>query len=517
MFEVQMPQAGQSMEEGTIVRWLKNEGDKVQSKDILFEVETDKAVVEVEAGHDGILRKIIIPVGQMVPIRTRVGLIGDTNEPIPADAGSPAPAAPSAPIPAPAAAVSAAVTGGTLTDVLMPQAGQSMEEGTIVRWLKNEGDQVQAKEILLEVETDKAVVEVEAGHDGTLRKILVPVGTTVPVRTRIALIGDANAAIPADAVALPAKSVAVSAPKAVAQVATIAAPVAVPTSGSIKASPAARKIAGERGIDLASVGTGSGPSGRITSRDLPAQAAQIKPATGAGVAPSVSSAAPAAVSGQASRRRLTPMRKAVARNLLASKQTIPHFYMQLTVNAVPMSDLQKAEKSKYQCSLNDFVTKACAKAIREFPAFRSRIEGDEMVEFNDVNIGIAVGMDEGLVVPVILRADTLSIKELATETRRLAQSAKTGRIENMGKGVFTITNLGMFGIEQFTAIVNPPEAAILAVGAMRETVVVQDGAMWAGKVMTVTLSADHRVVDGMPAAKFMARLKELLENPAQLV
>ncbi len=500
MFEVQMPQAGQSMEEGTIVRWLKSEGDKVQSKDILFEVETDKAVVEVEAGHDGILRKIIVPPGQMVPIRTKVGLIGNANEPIPVGSDSPAPDPAVQPASVAAAPAPTAASGGTLTDVLLPQAGQSMEEGTIVRWLKNEGDKVQAKEILLEVETDKAVVEVEAGHDGTLRKILVPAGTTVPVRTRIALIGDANAALPAGIATTPVKP------------AATAAPATLPPSGPLKASPAARKIAGERGIDLASVGSGSGPNGRITSRDLPAtQATQAK------AAPAAPASAPASVNGQATRRRLTPMRKAVARNLLASKQTIPHFYMQLTVNAAPLSELQKSEKSKYQCSLNDFVTKACAKAIREFPAFRSRIENDEMVEFNDVNIGIAVGMDEGLVVPVVLGADTLSIKDLAAETRRLAQSAKTGKIENMGKGVFTITNLGMFGIEQFTAIVNPPEAAIMAVGTLRETVVVQDGAMWPGKVMTLTLSADHRVVDGLPAAKFMARLKELLETPAQLL
>lgn len=503
MFEVQLPQAGQSMEEGTIVRWLKNEGDKVQAKDILFEVETDKAVVEVEAGYDGILRKIIVPAGQMVPVRTKVGLIGDANEALPSDSApsaAPAPAAPSAkPV-----EVAAPEASGSLTDVLMPQAGQSMEEGTIVRWLKNEGDKVQSKEILLEVETDKAVVEVEAGHDGILRKILTPAGTTVPVRTKIALIGDASAAIPADAVAAPAKPA--------------SGPVA--SSGPLKASPAARRIAGERGIDLAAVGTGSGPGGRITSRDLPAQAAPVpvaKPAAAPAVSAPAPAPAPAAAAGQASRRRLTPMRKAIARNLLASKQTIPHFYMQLTINAAPMAELQKGEKAKYQCSLNDFITKACAKAIREFPALRSRIEADEMVEFNDVNIGIAVGMDEGLVVPVILGADTLTIKDLAAETRRLAQNAKTGKIENMGKGVFTITNLGMFGIEQFTAIVNPPEAAILAVGTLRETVVVQDGAMWPGKVMTLTLSADHRVVDGLPAAKFMARLKELLESPAQLL
>lgn len=507
MFEVQMPQAGQSMEEGTIVRWLKNEGDKVTAKEILFEIETDKAVVEVEAGHDGILRKIIVPPGQLVPIRTKVGLIGEANEPIPADGGSPVPAKQVA-APAPVAA-----TGGTLTDVLMPQAGQSMEEGTIVRWLKNEGDKVQAKDVLLEVETDKAVVEVEAGHEGTLRKILVPAGTTVPVRTRIALIGDANVALPAGAAVTPVAS----APVAVAPVAATpvapAAAVSRPVSGAVKASPAARKIAGERGIDLMGVGAGSGPGGRITSRDLPAQAAQVMAAAPAAATP----VATAPASGSAARRKMSPMRKAIARNLLVSKQTIPHFYMQLTINAAPMAELQKAEKAKYQCSLNDFVTKACAKAIREFPAFRSRIENDEIVESGSVNVGIAVGMDEGLVVPVILNADTLSIRDLAAETRRLAQASKSGKIENMGKGVFTITNLGMFGIEQFTAIVNPPEAAIMAVGTLRETVVVQDGAMWPGKVMTLTLSADHRVIDGLPAAKFMARLKELLESPVQLL
>ena len=193
MFEVQLPQAGQSMEEGTIVRWLKNEGDKVQAKDILFEVETDKAVVEVEAGHNGLLRKIIVPAGVMVPVRTKVGLIGEAHEALASDLASP--------LPTPATAAQPMVpavpeSSGTLRDVLMPQAGQSMEEGTIVRWLKNEGDKVQAKELLLEVETDKAVVEVEAGHDGILRKIIAQAGTTVPVRTRIALIGDASAALP---------------------------------------------------------------------------------------------------------------------------------------------------------------------------------------------------------------------------------------------------------------------------------------------------------------------------------
>ncbi len=395
-------------------------------------------------------------------------------------------------------------------DILMPQAGQSMEEGTIVKWHKAEGNSVKASEILLEVETDKAVVEVEAGHDGVLRKILVSEGTTVPVKTRIALIGSAGEALPADlgtTAQAPAKPASVvAAPVATAAPAAASAPSTVPatTGGAIKSSPAARKQAAERGIDLAGVAPGSGPGGRVITRDLPAAAARAVPAV------------PAAP-GSAIRRKLTGMRKAIARNLQASKQTVPHFYMKLTLNAAPLIACQRDEKAKYPCSINDFITKACAIAVREFPAFRSRIENDELVELADANIGVAVGMPDGLVVPVLASADTLSLRQVASETRRIVEAARAGKIENMGKGVFTITNLGMFGIEEFTAIINPPESAILAVGTARETVMVHDGAMWPGKAITLTLSADHRVVDGLPAARFMARLKELLESPAGLV
>ncbi len=393
-------------------------------------------------------------------------------------------------------------------DILMPQAGQSMEEGTIVKWHKAEGDSVKANEILLEVETDKAVVEVEAGHDGVLRKILVHEGTTVPVKTRIALIGAANEALPADLGATAPAAKPVAAQPAPAPAATVSTPAPVAAPGTLKASPAARKQAAERGLDVASAAPGSGPGGRVTTRDLPAAAAKPAPAP----AP-----VPVAAPGTVTRRKLTGMRKAIARNLQASKQNVPHFYMKLTINAAPLVACQRDEKAKYPCSLNDFITKACAVAIREFPAFRSRIENDELVEMSDANIGIAVGMPDGLVVPVLANADTLPVRQVASETRRIVEAARSGKIENMGKGAFTITNLGMFGIEEFTAIINPPEAAILAVGTVHETVLVHDGAMWPGKVMTLTLSADHRVVDGLPAAKFMARLKELLEAPAGLV
>jgi pyruvate dehydrogenase E2 component (dihydrolipoamide acetyltransferase) len=210
---------------------------------------------------------------------------------------------------------------------------------------------------------------------------------------------------------------------------------------------------------------------------------------------------------------MSRMRKAIARNLVASKQTIPHFYMKTTIEADALLAFQKAEKAHYRCSVNDVITLAVARLLMEFPAFRSQVSGDDIVEYPDANIGIAVGMDEGLVVPVLKAADTRNLKGIAAETRRLVEAARAGKVEGMGEGVFTISNLGMFGVEEFSAIINPPESAILAVGAAREEVVVHHGAFRAGHRLTLSLSADHRVIDGLLAARFMARLKELLESP----
>jgi pyruvate dehydrogenase E2 component (dihydrolipoamide acetyltransferase) len=210
------------------------------------------------------------------------------------------------------------------------------------------------------------------------------------------------------------------------------------------------------------------------------------------------------------------MRRAIARSLQASKQSIPHFYMRMTMNAAPLMEFYRAQKTQYPCTLNDLLVLACARAMREFPAFRSRIEGEELVEFPFSNIGIAVGMDDGLRVPVITGAERLTLRQLAAESRRVIEAAHQGKVAAMGQGLLTISNLGMFGVEEFSAIINPPEAAILAVGALRETVIVSDGAIKAGRVMTVTLSADHRIIDGLLAARFLARLKETLESPDSL-
>jgi len=271
----------------------------------------------------------------------------------------------------------------------------------------------------------------------------------------------------------------------------------------VKASPAARKLAAERGIDLALVGAGSGPAGRILSTDVPATAPAAAPR-------------PAAVAGQAGRAPMSSMRRAIAGNLQASKQTIPHFYMEITLGADAMLDFYRAEKAKYKCSINDVVVLAVSRAIAEFPALRSQVDGNDVITHPHANIGIAVGVDEGLIVPVLMAAEGLSLQQIAGETRRIVEAARNGKIANMGRGVFTISNMGMFGIHRFSAIINPPESGILAVGAVREDTVVTDGAIKAARVMTMTLSCDHRIVDGLVAARFLGRVRELLENPTVL-
>jgi pyruvate dehydrogenase E2 component (dihydrolipoamide acetyltransferase) len=549
MFEITMPKAGQSMEDGTVVRWLKAEGDAVQEGEVLLEVETDKATIEVEAAHSGTVRKLLCAEGTTVPVHTVIALVGAPGEPLPAAwAGQvPAPASVQAPAqgaerqaaptaaarepavppttttPAALATVAPAAPPHGVAPVLMPKPGQSVEEGEIVAWRVKPGDRIKPGDIIFDVETDKATIEVEAIDAGRLSRIVVAEGETCAVLQPVAYLSEDDAAVDkylaSIASAAPIAGAGGGAPQSVAAgarataaktqasqtpgSAVAAQAVAMLAGGRAKASPAARRIALERGIDLALVGAGHGPGGRILSGDVP----MTPPALLVGGA--VAAGAPV-------RRRMSGMRRAIAKNLLASKQNIPHFYMRLTIDAEPMMAFYRAEKAKYPCSVNDVVTAACARTIREFPAFRSRLEKDEIVEFPSAHIGIAVGLEGGLVVPVLVGADAMSLRQLAGEMRRIAEAARGGKVEGLGQGVFTITNLGMFGVEEFSAIINPPEAAILAVGAVREDVIVSGGAIRPARVMTMTLSADHRLIDGVLAAKFLARLKELLQSPVQL-
>ncbi len=406
----------------------------------------------------------------------------------------------------------------------MPRAGQTMEEGILLAWRKSEGEEVRKGEILFEIETDKANMEVEAPENGVLRRILCPEGSTVPVLAPVAILADSaeeetgraeseaaaelqallgkTHAVPTDSAAKPSAILGEGAGPAATQPihmgAATAAGAAARPAGRVKASPLARKMARERGLDLAGAWPGSGPGGRIVSSDI------SRLSRGA------------ATSSEPVWRPLSGMRKAIARNLLLSKQTIPHFYMRLTIDAGHLQDFCRAEKEKYPCSVTDAIMLASARAIREFPAFRSRLDGDSLVEAQESNIGLAVGMEDGLRVPVLVGAEGMSLKKVAEESRRIVEAARRGKVEAMGRGIFTISNLGMYGVEEFSAIINPPEAAILAVGAIREAVLVERGALRAGKVLTMTLSADHRIIDGLLAARFLNRLKEILEAPASL-
>ena len=397
-----------------------------------------------------------------------------------------------------------------MTRVTMPKAGQSMEEGTILQWRKREGERVEKGEILLEIDTDKATVEVEAPESGFLRKILCAEGEVVPVLKPIAILAGETEDISAEL------SGTAQAP------APSEAPAPAADSDRPKASPAARGASARLGVALSSVGQGSGPGGRILSTDVTAAARLATRAPAPAPPPSPQPAPPAAPAAPAppagaSVRPLAGMRRAIARSMTASKQSVPHFYTKLTIDAGPLYAFYREQKAKHACTINDIVTLACARVIRDFPAFRSRVEDDQVVEYPAASIGVAVAVEEGLVVPVVLGADSLSLAQMASETHRIVEAARKGKVVAMGQGVFTVSNLGSFGIEEFTAIINPPESGILAVGSIRESVLVRDAGLRPARVMTMTLSADHRLIDGLMAARFLSSLKRLLEAPEQLL
>lgn len=500
MHKIKLPQATETMETGTVRRWLKAPGQTVSKGEVLVEIETEEQRLELTASRSGRLSEILAPEGTTVAVGADLAVL-DAAEGASDQAAPPPPAEPAATGPA-----------GEVTPLVMPQAGNTMEEGTIVGWRVAEGDTINIGDVIYEAETDKATIEVEADHAGRLARIVAHEGDVVAIKMPVAYLADNDADVDAYLAAHPPTEQA--APQAPAETPAArpqageraAAPAAAPVTegGRIKASPAARKAAAERGLDLTAIGAGSGPGGRILLADV-----ERAPAAAA-------AAFVAALPAGATRRPMSSMRRAIGRNMLASKQNIPHFYMRLTIDGEAMYEFYKAQKAKYPCTLNDVVVLACARVIMEMPAFRSQVDGKDVIEFPSANIGVAVGVEDGLVVPVLVEANELNLEELAVRTKRMVEAARGGKVEAMGQGVFTITNVGMLGVEEFSPIINPPEAAILAVGALREDVVVRDGEVRPGRVMTMTLSADHRIVDGLLGAKFIARLKELLENPSEL-
>jgi pyruvate dehydrogenase E2 component (dihydrolipoamide acetyltransferase) len=407
--------------------------------------------------------------------------------------------------------------------IIMPKMGDAMEEGTLIRWLKHEGDTVQEGEPIAEIATDKATVEIEAPVSGVLRGIRVAENTVVPVNTPLAYIlqegeslpadGDGKASAPPDAAAAPqpAPTAVAAAPK----------PAPTPTDGEerVLASPLARKIAAEHGIDLRQV-QGTGPNGRIVVRDVLAYL-ETRPATVAPTPAPPPMPAPAVAATPVEARIETPnrLRQITAQRTTEAHQTIPHFYLTMEIDmeeALALRQRLNQLDESLRVSINDLIVKACAVAIEQHPIVNASYQNGQIVHPNGIHIGIAVAVEQGLLVAVLKHCEGKSLRRIAQESQTLIQKAREGKLlpDEMTGNTFTVSNLGMFGIEQFTAIINPPASAILAVGATKRVPVVQeDGTIVARQRMKVTLSCDHRVLDGAVGAQFLQTLKQVLENP----
>jgi pyruvate dehydrogenase E2 component (dihydrolipoamide acetyltransferase) len=416
-----------------------------------------------------------------------------------------------------------------VTKVVMPKLSEAMETGKVIKWLRLEGDRVQGGDVLAEIETDKADVEMEAFGSGVLRKIVVPAGERAPVGSLIGVIAEPGEDI--SAVLATAPAVAVAAPPAPPPAAAAAAPAArlaaVPASSvltaeteRVKASPLARKIAAQAGVDLRLV-PGTGPGGRIIRRDV--EAAAAVPAVATVPAASAAASMPAAPAPEYEDVRLTPMRAMIARRMPLSKAPVPHFYVTTEVAMDRASDLREelnALEGQPRISVNDLIVRACAQALLKHPGVNASFQGESIRVHHRVHMGIAVALDDGLITPVLRDAHARSLTEIAVAARDLGERARARRLRapEMSGATFSISNLGMFDVLEFSAIINPPEGAILAVGAIRRVPVVEEsGAITVGRRMAMTLSCDHRAMDGAMGARFLQDVKRLLEAPLRLL
>lgn len=561
---IRMPKMSDTMEEGVIAEWHKKVGDKIKSGEVIAEVETDKATMDLESYWDGTLLYIGVKKGDAVPIDGVMAIVGAEGEDYQSllDGASNGNGAPStgAPKEAPAVAANAAaapavetVTPATAAKpasaaaatekinaavVRMPKMSDTMEEGTLVSWQKKVGDKVKSGDILAEVETDKATMELEAYEDGTLLYVGIKEGDAVPVDAIIAVIGEEGANVegllarengeaPAEAAAPSAQAAPTPAVNGSEKAVSVA-----DSGDRVKASPLAKRLADEKGINLSEV-AGSGDNGRIVKRDVdefkPAaqasatSAAQPAPAAKAEPAPAVGAPAQAApASGDFVDTPISQMRKTIARRLSESLFTAPHFYvtMEITMDKAMALRPQLNEVATAKISFNDMLIKACAIALKQHPAVNSAWLGDKIRKYNYVNIGVAVAVDEGLLVPVIREADKKTLSAISGEVKDLAGKAKDKKLQpkDWEGNTFSVSNLGMFGVDEFTAIINPPDSCILAIGTIKKVAAFkEDGTVYPTNIMKVTLSADHRVVDGATAAQFLLTVKKLLEEPMSML
>ena len=535
--KVTMPRLSDTMTEGTVATWLKKVGDKISEGDILAEIETDKATMEFESFNEGTLLHIGIPEGETAPVDSLLAIIGDEGEDISALlSGGDAPAAAEKPAATeekkeePKAAKPAASLPDGVVVVTMPRLSDTMTEGTVATWLKKVGDTVAEGDILAEIETDKATMEFESFNEGTLLYIGIEEGNTAPVDSLLAIIGPAGTDISGIAdnyVAGGASQAAPAAEETKAAPAETTAPVAQeePTDGKrILASPLAKKIASDKGIQLTQV-KGSGENGRIVKSDIenftPAAAAPqaaVSAKTETAAAPKVFVPAGEVYTEEI---KNSQMRKIIAKRLSESLFTAPHYNL---VIEVTMDEAMKSRATinsvpDTKVSFNDMVIKACALALKKHPKINSQWKEDAIIINHHVNIGVAVAVEDGLVVPVLKFTDAMSLSQIGASVRDLAGRAKNKKLgpAEMEGSTFTVSNLGMFGITEFNSIINQPNSAILSVGAIVEKPVVKNGQIVVGNTMMLSLACDHRTIDGATGAQFLQTLKQYIENPVTML
>ena len=550
---VNMPRLSDTMEEGTVAKWLKKVGDTIEEGDILAEIETDKATMEFESFYSGTLLHIGIQEGEGAPVDSLLAVIGEKGEDI-SGLLSGAPAAQATPVsneqpvstesakPAASSQPSPSVVPEGVEIVTMPRLSDTMEEGTVASWLKKIGDTVEEGDILAEIETDKATMEFESFYSGTLLYIGIQEGQSAPVDAVLAVIGPAgtdvqsvlsgassgaSAASSADAkmtepqIAQPEQSVAATAPS------TSNAPNTASDS-RVFASPLAKRIAQEKGIDLTQL-NGSGENGRIIRRDLEgAKPSSVQAASAVSASPVTESAAGQAPSiavavGQehAESVKNSQMRKVIAKRLSESKFSAPHYYLTIEVE---MDEAKSARASmnelpETKVSFNDMVLKACAMALLKHKQVNTTWKDDHTIVNHHVHLGVAVAVEDGLVVPVIKHANQLSLSHIGAQVKDMAGRARTKKLTpaEMEGSTFTVSNLGMFGIDEFTSIINQPNSAILSVGSIVEKPVVRDSQIVIRSMMKLTLACDHRTVDGATGAQFLQTLKTYLEHPVTML
>jgi pyruvate dehydrogenase E2 component (dihydrolipoamide acetyltransferase) len=528
--EVRLPQLGQTMEEGTIVTSLIKEGESIEKGDVIFEIETDKATLEMESPAAGFVKKILVEIGATVPVNTPIVILGEKEEEVSIDTvkepgGKETVTKEADKVEAsvemakPATQVVSSSAGAVKCDwakvIRLPQLGQTMEEGTIVTSLIKEGDKVGKGDVIFEVETDKATLEMESTAEGVVKNILIEVGQTIAVNTPIVILAEADKEIPQEFIdslqggPMPSAAQEVSTmPGAVKEVLEkVQEAVGEQAEGGrVFASPRAKAVAKELGVDLSKVKRAKGAK-RIVEADVREFAK-----AGGGMQAKVFTAG--------EKIQTNRLQRIVAEKMVQSKREIPCFY--LTVRADVTEVVKTREKMNKaggaKVSFNDFIIKAVANGLEKYPIMTGQLAGDFIEMCEKIDIGLAIATDEGLVAPLVKDADKKTVKEIAEYSKALIERTRAGKLslEDLEGGCITVSNLGGFGVEGFIPIVVPGQCSILGIGRITDTCVPSDGSIFTRKMMNMTLSVDHKVANGAEAAQFLDFVKKQLEHPAEL-